>query len=229
MKTDNCAVLDGEGRNDYARYMKTDVLLSLQLPDEKLIHKDEMMFQIVHQSTELWLKLSCYELKHARSSIEQEKIQQAMTHVRRAAQAVAQIIEQLSILKSMTPWDFQGIRPALGNGSGIESPGWRETQSVAKQLNIAVETYLSEKDVDLIDLYQSQTHTSLFALMESLIDWDENVSLWRTYHYKLAVRTLGMNTQGTRGKPIEKLTRLIDRQFFPQIWQVRTKLTSSVY
>lgn len=44
MKTDNCAVLDGEGRNDYARYMKTDVLLSLQLPDEKLIHKDEMMF-----------------------------------------------------------------------------------------------------------------------------------------------------------------------------------------
>ena len=170
MKTDNCAVLDGEGRNDYARYMKTDVLLSLQLPDEKLIHKDEMMFQIVHQSTELWLKLSCYELKQARSSIEQEKIQQAMTHVRRAALAVAQIIEQLSILKSMTPWDFQGIRPALGNGSGIESPGWRETQSIAKQLNIAVETYLSEKDIDLVNLYQSQTHTPLFALMESLID-----------------------------------------------------------
>ena len=70
---DNCAVLDGEGRNDYARYMKTDILLSLQLPDEKLIHKDEMMFQIVHQSTELWLKLSCYELTQACSSIEQEK------------------------------------------------------------------------------------------------------------------------------------------------------------
>ena len=152
-----------------------------------------------------------------------------MTHVRRAALAVAQIIEQLSILKSMTPWDFQGIRPALGNGSGIESPGWRETQSIAKQLNIAVETYLSEKDIDLVNLYKSQTHTPLFALMESLIDWDENVSLWRTYHYKLADRTLGMNTQGTRGKPIEKLTRLIDRQFFPQVWQVRTKLTSSVY
>ncbi|GEM75591.1 tryptophan 2,3-dioxygenase family protein [Vibrio sagamiensis] len=229
MKTNSSAILEGEGRNDYARYMKTDVLLSLQLPDEKLIHKDEMMFQIVHQSTELWLKLSCYELNQAILAIKNENINKAMVNVKRAAQAISLIIEQLSILKSMTPWDFQSIRPALGNGSGIESPGWRETQSVGKQLNTVIEAYLSEKNINLIDLYQSQKNTSLFSLMESLIDWDENVSLWRTHHYKLAVRTLGLNTQGTRGKPIEKLTRMIDRQFFPQLWKVRTYLTSSAY
>ena len=62
--------------------------------------------------------------------------------------------------------------------------------------------------------------------MEALIEWDERVSLWRTHHYKVAVRTIGLNTVGTKGLPIEKLTELINQQFFPQLWAIRTRLTN---
>ena len=53
-------VLDGAGDNDYARYMRTDALLSLQRRPDEVIHRDELLFQTVHQSTELWLKLACF-------------------------------------------------------------------------------------------------------------------------------------------------------------------------
>ena len=62
-------VLNGEGANDYARYMRTDTLLSLQRRPEDMIHRDELLFQTVHQSTELWLKLACYELAEATCQI----------------------------------------------------------------------------------------------------------------------------------------------------------------
>ena len=58
-------VLNGEGATDYARYMRTDTLLSLQRRPEDMIHRDELLFQTVHQSTELWLKLACNELAAA--------------------------------------------------------------------------------------------------------------------------------------------------------------------
>ena len=58
-------VLPNEGKDDYERYMRTDTLLSLQRMPEEVVHRDELLFQIVHQSTELWLKLACSELVEA--------------------------------------------------------------------------------------------------------------------------------------------------------------------
>lgn len=63
-------ILDGEGENDYTRYMRTDALLSLQRGPGEWVHRDEMLFQIVHQSTELWLKLACAEVAEATRRIE---------------------------------------------------------------------------------------------------------------------------------------------------------------
>ena len=45
------------GASDYERYLRTDELLSLQKPPEERVHHDELLFQTVHQSSELWLKL----------------------------------------------------------------------------------------------------------------------------------------------------------------------------
>jgi tryptophan 2,3-dioxygenase len=56
-------VLTGPGDNDYARYMRTDALLSLQRHPDDMVHRDELLFQTVHQTTELWLKLACYEVE----------------------------------------------------------------------------------------------------------------------------------------------------------------------
>ena len=47
------AVLPGTGTTDYARYMRTDDLLALQRGPREWVHPDELLFQVVHQSSEL--------------------------------------------------------------------------------------------------------------------------------------------------------------------------------
>ena len=58
-------VLPGKGTSDYERYLRTDELLALQKTPEEMAHRDELLFQTVHQSSELWLKLACFEVDTA--------------------------------------------------------------------------------------------------------------------------------------------------------------------
>src|SRR5688572_3147918 len=50
-------VLPGSAASDYERYLRTDELLSLQKTPDEQLHRDELLFQTIHQSSELWLKL----------------------------------------------------------------------------------------------------------------------------------------------------------------------------
>ena len=54
-------ILKGKGDSDYERYIKTEDLLSLQPEPETWKHRDELLFTVVHQSSELWLKLAVAE------------------------------------------------------------------------------------------------------------------------------------------------------------------------
>ncbi len=218
-------ILDGIGENDYTRYMKTDTLLSLQRTLEERIHRDELLFQIVHQSTELWLKLSCHELSQAIEFVKKRDLENAAALTIRAAFAIGLITNQLEMLKFMTPWDFQGVRPALGHGSGLESPGWISVRNVGKLMHDAFEELIAAENLDLIELYKEKRNTAMFNLCEALIEWDENVALWRTRHYKVAVRTIGHNSIGTKGTPVDKLAILLNKKFFPMLWEVRSALS----
>src|SRR5271167_4746334 len=63
-------ILPGKGNSDYERYLRTDELLSLQKSADELLHKDEMTFQVMHQSSELLLKGISWELDRARILID---------------------------------------------------------------------------------------------------------------------------------------------------------------
>src|ERR1700674_4702205 len=58
-------ILPGKGATDYERYLRTDELLALQKQPEELLHKDEMTFLVVHQSSELLMKGAAFELGRA--------------------------------------------------------------------------------------------------------------------------------------------------------------------
>jgi len=58
-------ILPGKGASDYERYLRTDELLALQKRPEERAHPDELLFQTVHQSSELWLKLGTSEVARA--------------------------------------------------------------------------------------------------------------------------------------------------------------------
>lgn len=219
-------VLPGEGVNDYVRYMRTDELLALQRTADQWVHPDELLFQITHQSTELWLKLAAAQLDRAAAHVADGETGHAELLVRRASTALRLITEQLDILRHLTPADFARIRPALGNGSGAESPGWQGLRRTARHLGREFEARLASEGIDLGALYRGDPTTAPYRLAESLVELDERIALWRTEHYKIATRIIGHAVLGTQGTPVDTLARLIAQKLFPRLWQVRTEITT---
>jgi tryptophan 2,3-dioxygenase len=218
-------VLAGHGDTDYARYMRTGALLSLQRVPEEMAHRDELMFQTVHQSTELWLKHACFEVEEAARQVAAGHIETAVRLLARASLGIELVTGQLEMLRHLSPWDFQTIRTVLGHGSGFESPGWRSVQAVSTQLREAFDELSRRQDVNLVDLYRGCPEDPLYRLCEAMIEWDERVALWRTRHYKVATRIIGHDVVGTKGTPVDVLTRLLAHKFFPELWSARTEIT----
>lgn len=226
VKRDYSPVLPGDGDTDYARYMRTDALLDLQRPPEEMIHRDELLFQVVHQSSELWLKLAAAELTEATARIEDGQTAQAELSLARASLSVQLITEQLEMFRHLTPADFQALQPALGNGSGAESPGWKRAQAASRKLGQAFAALLAERHIDLLKLYCGDPADGIYRLAEAMVEWDERISLWRVRHYKIAIRIGSHGIIGTKGSPANMLAKLIDHQFFPELWEARTNLTA---
>src|SRR4029077_2856817 len=76
-------VLPGEGASDYERYLRTDELLALQKTSGEWVHRDELLFQTVHQSSELWLKLAVTEVAEATRLIDGGSLGGAIRLLRR--------------------------------------------------------------------------------------------------------------------------------------------------
>ena len=83
----NEPVLPGTAATDYERYLRTDELLSLQKTREDAVHRDEHLFQAVHQSSELWLKLACLEIEDAAALLDRGSVLAAVRLLRRASDA----------------------------------------------------------------------------------------------------------------------------------------------
>ncbi len=60
----------GRGELDYEIYVRTSELLSLQTATEELSRQEELSFQIVHQTQELWLKLAAFECRHVEAMLD---------------------------------------------------------------------------------------------------------------------------------------------------------------
>jgi len=225
MAKDYRPILPGEGTSDYARYMRTDALLSLQRSRAEMVHRDELLFQTVHQSTELWLKHACYETADATALVRADQPAAAVRLLARAALGVSLVTEQLEMMHHLAPRDFNEFRAALGNGSGFESPGWQGIRRCGAELADAFDKLLADRDVDLRRLYRGGPDEPLHRLAEAMIEWDERVALWRVRHYKIATRIIGHGVIGTKGTPVDVLTQLIAHKFFPALWEVRTGLT----
>jgi tryptophan 2,3-dioxygenase len=220
-------ILPGKGASDYERYLRTDDLLALQKTPEEQVHPDELLFQTVHQSSELWLKLGTSEVARATEHIREGEIGAALRLLRRAALCLQFIIRQLDMLEQMSPWEYQTIRRVLGHGSGFDSPGFREVRRVTPPLGEAFDEAVAAAGLDLVELYvQGREHEDLYQLAEALIEWDERITTWRIRHYKVVARIIGDHVVGTQGTPVEVLGRLIHKVFFPELWDVRNELTA---
>jgi tryptophan 2,3-dioxygenase len=219
-------VLAGEGGTDYERYLRTDALLALQKRADEWVHRDELLFQTVHQSSELWLKLAWNETEEAGRLVAAGDVPAANRLLRRAIDCFELVTDALDMLEHMSPWEYTEVRKALGHGSGFDSPGFREIRRVAKPLGEAFHAAREQAGLSLVDVYvRGRECEELYTLAELLIELDERVTVWRVRHFKVVQRVIGGDVIGTQGTPVEIMGRLIHHSFFPELWDVRNELT----
>jgi tryptophan 2,3-dioxygenase len=222
-------VLEGTGGSDYERYLRTDELLALQKAPAEQAHRDELLFQTVHQSSELWLKLAVAEVEEATRLLEAGELDAAIRLLRRANDGLKIVHGNLDMLEHMSPWEYtRWIRPVLGHGSGFDSPGFNGIRRVSPALGEAFHALRRAAGLSVVELYQlGREHEQLYQVAEQLTEWDERVAVWRYRHYKVVARIIGDEVVGTQGTPVELLGRLIHHRMYPELWQARNDLTEA--
>ena len=107
----------------YGTYLRLDQVLSAQTPlsDEH----DEMLFIIIHQASELWLKLCLHELEAAIAAVRAGRVRPAMKMLARIARIQEQLTQSWAVLATMTPADYLSFRDRLGQSSGFQSWQYR--------------------------------------------------------------------------------------------------------
>ncbi|MFZ0088253.1 MAG: tryptophan 2,3-dioxygenase family protein [Solirubrobacteraceae bacterium] len=222
---DTAPVLPGRGESDYERYLRTDELLSLRKPAAERVHRDELLFQTVHQSSELWLALAVAEARAAATLIDADELLAAARLLRRVVLCLRQVTDALDMLDLLDPWDYHVVRTALGHGSGFDSPGFRQLARATADLGASFDRALARTGVPLTDLYRRRSAFELLhQLAEVLTDFDERLRLWRFRHYSVVARAIGEESVGIAGTPVPALAKLISQRQLPKLWEVRTRL-----
>ena len=219
-------VLPGTAGSDYERYLRTDELLALQKTADEWIHRDELLFQSVHQTSEIWLKLAWNEVEEAARLVGEDDLHAALRLLRRANDCFKLVTLALDMLEHMSPWEYTEVRKVLGHGSGFDSPGFKEIRRVGKLLGDAFHAARERAGLSLVEVYtRGREHDDLYNLAEQLIELDERITVWRVRHFKVVQRVIGGDVVGTQGTPVEIMGRLIHHSLYPELWDVRNELT----
>lgn len=209
----------------YERYLRVDDLLELQKPAAERLHPDELTFQVVHQTFELWWKVTQQQLTMASALLGDDEYARAAWALRRAVTAQAVVMQALRQLEFVSPADFLTIRAGLEDGSGADSPGFRAILRTAPDLWDSFSAALDRAGVSLLALYTDpHAHPALYDCAEALTDFDEQFHLFRAAHLKLAERHLGLRAIGTGGTPMPALEKTLHDLLFPALWEVRADL-----
>jgi tryptophan 2,3-dioxygenase len=112
----------------YGSYLKIDELLDLQQPLSRPRHHDEMLFIIIHQVYELWFKQLIHELDATMAALDRDDLLRVAKNFRRI-HAIQRLLEQqVDILETMTPQEFNQFRDNLNPASGFQSVQFRELE-----------------------------------------------------------------------------------------------------
>ena len=107
----------------YSSYLQLDKILSAQAPLSDA--HDELLFIVIHQATELWIKLCLHELAAARAAIRADEIGPALKMMARVGRVQEHLTQSWNVLATITPADYSRMRDKLGSSSGFQSHQYR--------------------------------------------------------------------------------------------------------
>ena len=221
------SIMKGKGTTDYEKYLNTMQLLSCQKEFHDLCNGDELQFQIVHQMQELIMKLIAYTLMDIDDFLQAGNTNRVLTLFRRVYRLQEQMIHIFSILDTMSPREYQVIRQGLGNGSGQESPGFHTLMQMGEPLWQSYKTcYLEKHGLTVEQVYAlDYKHDDAYMVAEALADYDEMFHKFRYHHLSHIQRSIGLGSKSLKGRPVELLEKGLSKRFFPELWEIRNRMT----
>lgn len=155
---------DLRDRLSYSGYLRLDVLLSAQQPRSGTENLDELLFIIQHQTSELWMKLVISELSATAVALREDRLDQALKMLARVKHVQKQLVEQWSVLETLTPTEYAVFRPSLGPSSGFQSLQYRK-----------IEFLLGNKNADMLAVFahEPSEHAELAAVYDAPSLYDE--------------------------------------------------------
>jgi tryptophan 2,3-dioxygenase len=150
----------------YSQYLQLDRVLDAQKPLSG--QHDEMLFIVIHQASELWMKLCLHELAATRAQIRGDDLEPAFKMLSRVARIQTQLIQSWEVLSTMTPSDYTKFRDSLGQSSGFQSWQYR-----------LLEFILGNKVSRLIEVHarDKQAYALLRRELASASLYDESIRL----------------------------------------------------
>ena len=155
---------DLRDRLTYAGYLRLDRLLAAQQPRSAPDNHDELLFIVQHQTSELWMKLVIAELRAAIAHLRADRLDRALKGLARIKAVQKQLAEQWSVLETLTPSEYAGIRPHLGPSSGFQSLQYRMIEFLLGNKNPAMLAVFAHDPAD---------HAALQAVYEAPSLYDE--------------------------------------------------------
>ena len=153
----------------YGHYLTLDQLLSAQHPISD--HHDELLFIIIHQTKELWLKQIVHELKLALALVRADKLVEVHKNLSRVSRIQGVMTASWDILSTLTPTDYLTFRGVLGTSSGFQSAQFRQFEFL---LGLKEGGHLKYQEEG------SEEHRALAEALASPSLWDEaNAALAR--------------------------------------------------
>lgn len=213
----------------YGSYLRVPDLLSLQVLLGPADAPDEMLFIISQQVQELWFKQILHDLRIAIDKMGAHDLPGALHLFKRINGILRVLCDEVRVLETLPPQEFQRFRNVLSSSSGFESLQFRELE-MASGLREPTFLKLIAKHVDLDDLWarwprslhdafldllsalsnepaaavveiynNAAEHGALFLLAEALSEYEVLFNEWRYHHIKLVERTIGDRSMGTAG------------------------------
>ncbi len=156
-------------RQTYGSYLKIDGLLALQHPLSKPEHHDELLFIVIHQVYELWFKQLLHEIDSAIAALDCNEVPRASRRFRRMHTIERVLVEQVDVLETMPPQEFNQFRDNLNPASGLQSVQFRELEFTCGLRNTGILTRLDINDAERARLERRASDPSLYDHVRSLL------------------------------------------------------------
>ncbi|HTU83635.1 MAG TPA: tryptophan 2,3-dioxygenase family protein, partial [Candidatus Acidoferrales bacterium] len=153
----------------YGSYLRVDELLDLQHPLSQPQHHDEMLFIVIHQVYELWFKQVLHELEAAMAAMDRDDLLRVAKQFRRIHTIQRLLEQQVDILETMSPQEFNQFRDNLNPASGFQSIQFREVEFLAGVRRTETMKHIELNDAQRARLERRLNEPSLYDRLKELL------------------------------------------------------------